>query len=319
MKWTEVTVWTSHEASEAVSELLTRLGAAGVAIEDRNDLDVVRNNPYGNWYEVTDDLVPAEGARVSAYFPELVDVASLVNKIKQELAAFTGYGLDPGRGEVATREVDEEDWANAWKQFFKPVRVTDRLTIKPTWEPYEAAPGEIIIELDPGMAFGTGTHPTTVLCLRMLEKWLPANARVVDVGTGTAILSIACAKLGAEQVLALDLDPVAVKVARENVAQNHVDDRVAVRANDLLRGIDGPFSLVVANILADIVVRMIPDACRVLEPGGLFIASGIIQEKADWVRGQMEQQGFAVREMLTEQDWTVLVAEKTPLGGKNGL
>lgn len=311
MKWTEVTVWTSHEASEAVSELLTRLGAAGVAIEDPNDLEHVRNNPYGNWYEVADDLLPAEGARVSAYFSELVDTGSFVETIKNELAAFAGYGLDPGRGEIETREVDEEDWANAWKQFFKPVRVTGRLTIKPTWESYEPGPGEEMIELDPGMAFGTGTHPTTVLCLRMLEKWLPANARVADVGTGTAVLAIACAKLGAERVLALDLDPVAVKVARENVAQNGVEDRVSVRANDLLNGVEGPFSVVAANILAEIVVRMIPDAYRVLEENGVFIASGIIKEKAEWVASELARHGFAVRESRIEQDWTVLVAEKT--------
>ncbi|MFC4767434.1 50S ribosomal protein L11 methyltransferase [Effusibacillus consociatus] len=310
MKWTEVTVWTSHEASDAVSELLTRLGAAGVAIEDKNDLEDVRKNPYGNWYEITDDLVPQEGARVAAYFSELVDISSFVENIKKELAAFTEYGLDPGRAEVTTREVDEEDWANAWKQFFKPVRVTERLTIKPTWESYDAEPGEEIIELDPGMAFGTGTHPTTVLCLRMLEKWLPADAKVVDVGTGTAVLSIASAKLGAKEVLALDLDPVAVKVAQENVAQNHVEERITVRTNDLLKGVEGPFSVVVANILADIIARMIPDAYQVLEGNGSFIASGIIEEKSEWVRSQMEENGFQIKETLTEQGWTVLVAVK---------
>jgi ribosomal protein L11 methyltransferase len=310
MKWTEVTVWTSHEASEAVSELLTRLGAAGVAIEDPNDLAVVRKNPYGNWYEITDDLVPKEGARVSAYFPELVDTGSFVEQIKKEVASFPEYGLDPGRGEVMTREVDEEDWANAWKQYFKPVRVTERLTIKPTWEEYEAKPSEQIIELDPGMAFGTGTHPTTVLCLKMLEKWLPADAKVVDVGTGTAVLSIASAKLGAREVLALDLDPVAVKVAQENVAQNHVEDRIIVRANDLLRDVEETFSVVVANILADIIVRMIPDAYRVLETDGVLIASGIIREKADWVASEMERHGFTLKETVTEQDWSVIVAVK---------
>lgn len=311
MKWTEVTVWTSHEASEAVSELLTRLGAAGVAIEDPNDLEDVRKNPYGNWYEITDDLVPKEGAKVSAYFSELVDISSFVDQIQKEVASYKEFGLDPGRGNVETREVDEEDWANAWKQFFKPVRVTERLTIKPTWEDYAAGPGEEIIELDPGMAFGTGTHPTTVLCLRMLEKWLPANAKVVDVGTGTAVLSIASAKLGAQQVLALDLDPVAVKVAQENVAQNHVDKRITVRANDLLKEVEGPFSVVVANILADIIVRMIADAYQILDQNGIFITSGIIKEKADWVVSEMEQQGFQIREKVTEQDWTVIVAEKS--------
>ncbi|GAX91551.1 50S ribosomal protein L11 methyltransferase [Effusibacillus lacus] len=310
MKWTEIAVWTTPEASEAVSELLTRLGAAGVAIEDPNDIEGVRRNPYGNWYEVTDDLLPKEGARVSAYFSELVDISSFVEHIKKELDSFKEYGLDPGRGDVETREVDEEDWANAWKQFFKPVRVTERLTIKPTWENYTPAPGEQIIELDPGMAFGTGTHPTTVLCLRMLEKWMPAGARVVDVGTGTAVLSIAAAKLGAEHVLALDLDPVAVKVAKENVAQNHEENRVSVRTNDLLTGVEGSFSLVVANILADIVARMIPDAYKVLDNNGIFIASGIIREKANWVMDQMEQYGFKMKEVVEENDWAVLVAIK---------
>lgn len=311
MKWTEVTVWTSHEASEAVSELLARLGAAGVAIEDPHDLEDVLRNPYGNWYEVTADLLPTEGIRVAAYFSELLDTEGLLANIQRELDLFAEYGLDPGRGEMVTRVVDEEDWANAWKQFFKPVRITDRLTIKPTWEAYEASGDEQVIELDPGMAFGTGTHPTTVLCTRMLEKWLPEGAQVVDVGTGSAILSIACAKLGAERVLALDLDPVAVKVAEENVRQNHAEGVVSVQTNDLLKQVEGPFSVVVANILAEIIVRMIPDAYRVLDDNGVLIVSGIIQEKADWVRTEIEHHGFTIREVEADQDWTVIVAVKS--------
>ncbi|WP_200760262.1 50S ribosomal protein L11 methyltransferase [Effusibacillus dendaii] len=310
MKYTEVTVWTSHEASEAVSELLTRLGAAGVAIEDPHDLETIRQNPYGNWYVIEDDLVPKEGARVSAYYSEFANIETLLSNIKKELALFADYGLDIGRGDIRTKEVEEEDWANAWKQFFKPVRVTDRLTIRPTWEPYEPTPAELVIELDPGMAFGTGTHATTALCLQMLENWLPAGARVIDVGTGSAILSIACAKLGAASVLALDLDPVAVKVAADNVAQNQVEDWVTVRTNDLLKGVEGPANLIVANILAEIVVQMIEDAFRLLETDGIFIASGIIQEKADWIRAEMEKTGFQICDLQTSQDWAVIVGRK---------
>lgn len=310
MKWTEVTVWTSEEAMEAVSELLTRLGAAGVAIEDPNDLEMVRKNPYGNWYDADDDLVPPDGARVMGYFSELADITDVLDAIKQEIQRLPEYGLQPGRAEISTREIEEEEWANAWKKYFKPVRVTERLTIKPTWETYTASPGEAVIEMDPGMAFGTGTHATTLLCLQMLEKWLPANAKVADVGCGTAILSIAAAKLGADQVLAMDFDPVAVKVAEENVTHNHVQDRVQVKQNDLLHGVEGPFSVVIANILADIIALMVEDAFRVLEDNGLFITSGIITEKAGFIRAEMERHGFVIREVLESEGWNVLVAVK---------
>jgi ribosomal protein L11 methyltransferase len=309
VKWTEISVRTSSEAIEAVSELLMRLGAAGVAVEDPEDWTRAKENPYGEWYDLTEE-VKFEEVRVKGYFPELIDTSAVREDMAKELANFTEYGLDPGAGDIVSRVVDEEDWANAWKQFFKPVRVTEGLTIKPTWESYEAGPSEQIIELDPGMAFGTGTHPTTVLCIRLLEQWLPANASVADVGTGSAILSIACAKLGAERVLALDLDPVAVQVAAENVKLNRVEDVVAVQTNDLLKEVEGPFHVVVANILADIIACMIPDAYRVLKADGVLIASGIIREKADWVRSELERHGFLIREVGTEQDWTVIVASK---------
>lgn len=310
MKWTEISVRTSSEAIEAVSELLMRLGAAGVAVEDPEDWTRAKENPYGEWYDLTEE-VKFEEVRVKGYFPEVSDTSAVREDIAKELANFTDYGLDPGRAEIDTRVMDEEDWANAWKQFFKPVRITDQLTIKPTWEAYKASPDEQVIELDPGMAFGTGTHPTTVLCIRMLEKWLPEGAHVVDVGTGSVILSIACAKLGAERVLAIDLDPVAVQVAEENVKHNHVEDIVTVQTNDLLKQVEGPFSVVVANILADIIVRMIPDAYRVLHDNGMLIASGIIREKAEWVRTELKNHGFTIREVEVDQEWTVIAAVKS--------
>jgi ribosomal protein L11 methyltransferase len=229
--------------------------------------------------------------------------------------------------------VDEEDWANAWKQYFKPIRVSERLTIKPTWEDYAPQPEELVIELDPGMAFGTGTHATTSLCLKTLEKVIRPGDDVIDVGTGSGVLAIAAAKLGARHVLALDLDPVAVSSATENARLNGLESRITVKHSDLLQvlresGADPdsgmneagvseaglnvriPVQVVVANILAEIILLFIDDVHQVLETGGHYIVSGIIKSKEEAIEQALQAAKFAIVERSYDQDWVVFVARK---------
>lgn len=312
MKWSEISIHTTAEAVEAVSNLLYEMGANGVVIEDPEVLHRDWDTPFGEIYQLSPDDFPAEGVFVKAYLPmdssQLVDV---LDELKEQLSHLTDYGLDIGKGTIAVNDVHEDEWAHAWKKYYKPVSVSERMTIKPVWEEYEPKrPDEIIIEMDPGMAFGTGTHPTTILCLRALEKYLQPGDRVYDVGTGTAILSIAAVKLGAAHVLAMDLDEVAVRSAQANTELNGVHERITVRQNNLLDGVDEQVDVVVANILAEVIVRFTDDVYRVLKPGGVFIASGIIAAREADVKATMEKSGLALVETIFIDDWVAIVAKK---------
>lgn len=312
MKWSEISIHTTAEAVEAVSNLLYEMGANGVVIEDPEVLHRDWDTPFGEIYQLSPDDFPDEGVFVKAYLPmdssQLVDV---LDELKEQLSHLTDYGIDIGKGTIAVNDVHEDEWAHAWKKYYKPVNVSERMTIKPVWEAYEPKrPDEIIIEMDPGMAFGTGTHPTTILCLRALEKYLQPGDRVYDVGTGTAILSIAAVKLGADHVLAMDLDEVAVRSAEANIELNGVHERITVRQNNLLDGVDEQVDLVVANILAEVIVRFTDDVYRVLKPGGVFIASGIIAAREADVKAAMEASGLELVETIFIDDWVAIVAKK---------
>jgi ribosomal protein L11 methyltransferase len=312
MNWTEICIHTTAESVDAVSNILHEIGANGVVIEDPEVLHREWDTPFGEIYQLSPDDFPAEGVFVKAYLP--VDSSALgdtLETIRERLAELESFGLDVGKGTISVNDVHEDEWAHAWKKYYKPVAVSDRITIKPVWEAY--APkrdDEIVIEMDPGMAFGTGTHPTTILCLRALEKYLQPGDTVYDVGTGTAILSVAAVKLGASQVLAMDLDEVAVRSAQANVELNQVHEKVSVIQNDLLNGIAGPANVVVANILAEIILRFTDDVHRVLTPGGLFIASGIIRAREADVVAALDKSRLEVIETVSIDDWVAIVAKK---------
>ncbi|MDF2682526.1 MAG: ribosomal protein methyltransferase [Brevibacillus sp.] len=312
MKWSEISIHTTAEATEAVSSILYEMGANGVVIEDPEVLYREWDTPFGEIYQLSPDDFPAEGVFVKAYLPvdssELFDV---VEELKEQLAQLTEYGLDIGKANIAVNDVHEDEWAHAWKKYYKPVHVTDRMTIKPVWEEYEPRHAdEVIIEMDPGMAFGTGTHPTTILCLRAVEKYVDQGDRLYDVGTGTAILSIAAIKLGAEHVLAMDLDEVAVRSAQANTELNGVHESITVRQNNLLDGVEEPVDVVVANILAEVIVRFTDDVYRVLKPEGVFIASGIIQAREADVKKALADSGLVVVETIMIDDWVAIVSKK---------
>lgn len=323
MRWHEITVNTTEQAVEMISNFLHEFGAGGVSIEESGTLNKKRDTSLGQWYELPFNDIPEGRAVIKGYFSEGTELDSIMSTLKQSVEGLAEFGIDTGYPSYELREVDDEDWANAWKQYFKPVRITERLTIKPTWEEYTASEGEIILELDPGMAFGTGTHATTSLCLKTLEEVIKGGEDVIDVGTGSGILSIAAAKLGARSVLAVDLDPVAVSSATDNVKLNGLEDKISVKLSDLLGvfkeseagggadlGVKLPVQVVVANILAEIILLFLDDVYKVLAPGGCYVVSGVILSKQQDVENGLRAAGFDVEDVRRDGEWVVLIARK---------
>lgn len=311
MKWSEISIHTTQEAVEAVSNILHEAGAGGVVIEDPYELTKERKSSFGEIYQLNPDDYPEEGVIIKAYLPVNSFLGETVNEIKQAINSLMLYNIDLGKNSITISEVNEEEWATAWKKYYNPVKISEKFTIVPTWETYErVSSDELIIELDPGMAFGTGTHPTTVMCIQSLEKCVKQGDLVIDVGTGSGILSIAAAMLGAKSVKALDLDPVAVDSAKLNVKLNKVQHVVSVSQNNLLDNIKEPVDVIVANILAEIILRFIDDAYHLLEKDGFFITSGIIQAKKQEVKDALLRAGFIIEETLVMEDWVAFIARK---------
>ncbi|MEW9667345.1 50S ribosomal protein L11 methyltransferase [Ammoniphilus sp. 3BR4] len=311
MKWSEVSIHTTQEAVEPVSNILHESGASGVVIEDPEFLHREWDVSYGEIYQLSPNDYPEEGVIVKAYLPVNHHIAETVEEIRQRVLSLESFDIPIGRAEISLAEVQEEEWATAWKKYYKPVKISERITITPTWEEYKPeSEEELIIELDPGMAFGTGTHPTTVLCIRALEKYVKPGDQVIDVGCGSGVLSIAAARLGASSILAMDLDEIAVKSTFINSEINHVEGKINIKQNNLLEGISAPADLIVSNILAEIIVRFVDDAYSLLPSGGLFITSGIISQKEQEVKEALLQAGFQIMEVQELDDWVSIAAKK---------
>lgn len=312
--WLEFSVRTGGEAAEAVVELFNRYGRGGAVVEVPVDCFE---------HELATAPPPAE-VLVKAYLPLDGSDADLRQRLEEGLWHLAQILPFPP---ATIRRLAEEDWANAWKQQYHPLRVGRRLLIVPAWQEHEEAPGVLPILLEPGMAFGTGLHPTTRLCLRAMEDELATGCRVLDVGTGSGILAIAAVRLGAGAVVGLDTDPVAVRVAEENAARNGMSGRVAFRlgtlpgstprawaATQALGGAappgldEGAFDLVVANILAPVISSMAPALARHTAPAGRLVVSGIIESQEADVAAALQGQGLTILRRAQEADWVALVA-----------
>lgn len=308
MQWAEVSVDTSHEAMDLVSEILQELGAAGVVIEDPALLnEYIRS---GLWdYTDLKESEETEVVRVKAYWALDEELEGKLQRFAARLDDLTAHGIDKGAGAVSWKAVADEDWAETWKEFFHTEKIGARTVIKPTWEEYEAKAGEIVVELDPGAAFGTGQHATTSLCIRALEDLVRPGMTVFDVGTGSGVLAIVAAKLGAKRVEAVDFDPVAVRVARENVRQNGAEDVVRTERSDLLKSVAGKADLIIANIIADIIVRLFGEVKGSLAAGGTMLLSGIIEDRLPDVVEAAAQHGFAVEKIEQEKGWAAVIVK----------
>ena len=308
MQWVEAVVHTTTIGSDLISEELMMLGATGTEIIDRADVPDPRK--AGVYWELYDPKMleeMPEDVLVKGWFELNEQTPDVINNVKQRLSELKNDEfIDFGTLELDMQNVADEDWSENWKKYYKPFRIGTHLVVKPTWEPYEAQADDLIIELDPGMAFGTGTHETTNMCMQLLEKHLQDGMRVMDVGTGSGILAIAAARLGAKDILAIDIDPAAVKVAIENVELNGVKDQVRVVVGDLCKSEAMPCDLAVANIVADAICMLAGPLTRHLEKDRLLICSGIIREREQDVMNAATEAGYTLFDRIEKGEWVAL-------------
>ncbi len=286
-----MTIEASEAAVDAVSRILLDEGCGGAAVTQ------LANTPS---QRLTD---------VIGYLPVDDRLENRLLNIRERVSKLPEFGLGLRSGEITLKFVEEEEWATAWKKYFKPI-VMGRIVIKPSWEDYEAEEGDIIIDIDPGMAFGTGNHPTTMLCILALQDYIKGGETVLDMGTGSGILAMAAAKLGAAKVVGLDIDTVAVEVASENVKRIGMEDVIEIRRGESPAEFEGQADVVVANILATVIIDMASDLNAKTKPGGILIASGIIDERAGDVSTALEATGMKFIAQRTEAEWVTLVLSK---------
>lgn len=284
-------------AIDLISDLFYGLGVQGVLVEGPDSEPV---DGWGKGAEKGSDVDAVVG-----YLPKIGDIDANLARLKQGLERLEREASI--RWKLLQTTVNEEDWAESWKSHFAPTRITPRIVVKPSWRELSPCNGDLVIQIDPGMAFGTGTHPTTALCIAMLEKHIQPGDRVLDVGTGSGILMIAAALLGASYIRGVDSDPVAVEIAAKNLFLNNVQpDRFSVARGHLTEGESGPYNLIVANILTDTIITLLDQVPDLLSPAGLFIGSGIIEENGGLVMKKMAAAGFDVLERMDKESWVAV-------------
>ena len=310
MKWMVAVVIVDADPAEPAVDLISNLfydlGLSGVVVEDP-DME-----PPEGWGE--NALPKPDHHSVTGYFPQNDTLASNCSKLEQGLAS-----LNQTQGiscQIHYREVDEEDWAESWKAYFWPEKLTDILVVKPTWREYTPAEGEMIIEIDPGMAFGTGTHPTTALCIQMIQDYLKPGDAFLDVGTGSGILMVAASRLGASRLFGTDADSLACDIARQNLLLNQIDpNRFCVISGNLVDTVTETFQLISANILSEVILVLLDNVQKALAPGGILICSGITEANQKPVAEKMEATGFQLLEVRLKDGWVAIAGKLKPKDG----
>jgi len=319
LKYIAMNIETSSAGIEALITALMEVGITDVVVEDPRDFEELMDKKQSyDWDYVDDDLVASmsDVPKVTIYLEDTVEnrrhiqnVETIIENLKSALASgLYGTGADFGTLTLDVKFDDDTEWKDKWKEFFKPAKISDSIVVKPTWEDYDNVDGYKVIEIDPGMAFGTGTHETTSLCVKMLDKYQKESDKVLDVGCGSGILSIAAAMLGAKDVLGVDIDPIAVEVAVENLELNNVSHVARAQYGDLTKGVDYKANIVVANLMADLVMMLANDVAKHMEEGGYFISSGILVEKEELVAAHLREQGFEIVEIKEDGLWCAIVA-----------
>ena len=313
MDWVEITVHTTTFGADIVSEQLMQEGATGTMVEDRADIPDP-TKPNGIWEIIDQKLIDdmPEDVLVHAWFEPDSRFADRMSALGSRMTELKGLdmGYDLGTLTIDTLNVRDEDWSEVWKKFYKPFKAGKNLVVKPTWETYEPQEGDRIIEIDPGMAFGSGTHETTGMCLELLEETLQGGETVIDVGTGSGILAIGAAMLGAKDILAIDIDPTAVKVAQENIKHNGLADRITAIEGNLLDKTDMTCDLCVANIIADVICFFAKPLTNHIVPGGKFICSGIIKEREQDVVNALNEAQYEIIEIRRKGEWVAILSRR---------
>ena len=302
--WTQIKVTVPTKALDTAMAVMSVLDS-NLMVEDYSDIDL--KTCYGDLIDESILNADKSIASVSLFLPAEQNYAMAVSFIRERLA---GEGIEP---EIEIVGVNEEDWANSWKKYYNTLHIGKRIVIVPMWEEYTSKDDEIIVKMDPGMAFGTGSHETTRLVIELLEKYTKQGVRMLDVGTGSGILAICASKLGAGECKAYDIDPIAVKVANENIARSG-QTNITCEVSDLLKQVDldgGKYDLICANIVADIIIRMTPDIGRFMKDDCVLLCSGIIKERADDVITKLNEFNLEVIERLDDNGWCALAVKKS--------
>ena len=308
--WIEITIHTTNEASEIVESILLDYGSTGVAIEDPTTLEENLHDDFGTIVELSPTDFPDVGVIVKGYINELNFDNETFIRFKGELEQL-GQNINIGEFfKIETTTIKDSDWENSWKDYFDILNIGEKFVIVPTWREYENEENKYVINIDPGMAFGTGGHETTSLCIKNLEKYVKPHDNIIDVGCGSGILSIAASYLTDGEIKAVDLDKLAVDVSRENFALNNLENRITVEEASLLTKETKKYNVIVANILAHIIELMLDDAYKLLEDGGYYITSGIIKDKKDELLEKMLERGFKLVEETSDNEWYSFVVTK---------
>ena len=318
MEYRELRIQTEKKDLEMLEAELIGNGFTSMMIDDPDDVRDILEHPDTYRYDYINDSLKEDLMRkpvVTLYFAD--DEEGLADMKRAEALLDTLAAADGSDGMgVIYREAaagDDSEWLYKWQEFFKPTRVGERIVVRPSWEAYDPKPEDLVIEMDPGMAFGSGLHETTSMCIKALEKILAdgcGGIKILDVGTGTGILAIAGVLLGADEALGIDIDTDAVRVANENIEKNGLADRITAQYGDLTEGVDYKADILVANLMADLVMRLSPAAAGHLERGGWYVTSGILDIKEETVSRAIREAGFAIEEVLHDGEWCAVIARK---------
>ncbi len=317
MNWIEVNIYTTTEGIDAVCGRLLMIGINGFVIKDAKDFEEFLNDKTGNWDYIDDDLMNLKDCEttITVYLADNEQGADMLSMLNAEMSALKACDDENAFGRLQTElaNVNEEDWANNWKQYFKPIVIGEKLVIKPSWEEYSGYDNRTILEIDPGASFGTGQHHTTALCLEMLEKNINKGDKLLDMGCGSGILSIGGILLGAKSAMAIDIDQNSVNIAKENAGKNNISDEIYtaycgnILDDETLREkIGDGYDIIAANIVADVLIAMSPLFKRFIKKDGIIVISGIICERCDEVKAAMEQNGYTLVEIRESHDWAAI-------------
>lgn len=327
MNWTEVNIFTTTEGIDPVCGCLLCIGITGFVIKDAKDFEDFLADKTGNWDYIDDDLMNLKNCEtcVTVYLPENSQGADMLSSIRSEMVALAGRDSEKkfGRLAVELANVREEDWANNWKQYFKPLRIGDKLLIKPSWENCDENEARVILEIDPESSFGTGQHHTTQLCLEQLERIISEGDRVLDLGCGSGILSIAALLLGASEATAVDIDANSVKIAAGNAEKNHIPKEKytcfcgnVAGDEELCEKIGSGFDIITANIVADVLIAMSGVFGKFIRPGGKLILSGIISQRSEEVLDAMKNNGYILETVAEKEDWVACTFTRPKMKGE---